>query len=135
MLKVGFVGLGIMGKPMVMNMLKAGIDVTVSDLKQELVDEVVAAGGKSAASVKELAKAKMPYLLFCRQQLSYRTYSRKKTASWPASMQVQSSSIAAPFLLSNPNNAVIWRLPKTAPSSMLLSAAAKKALLMVPWHS
>ena len=50
MLKVGFVGLGIMGKPMVMNMLKAGIDVTVSDLKQELVDEVVAAGGKSAAS-------------------------------------------------------------------------------------
>lgn len=58
MLKVGFVGLGIMGKPMVMNMLKAGIDVTVSDLKQELVDEVVAAGGKSAASVKELAKGK-----------------------------------------------------------------------------
>ena len=31
---IGFIGLGIMGKPMAKNLVKAGYDVTVFDLKQ-----------------------------------------------------------------------------------------------------
>lgn len=54
-MKVGFIGLGIMGKPMSKNMLKAGYDVTVFDLNKSSVEEVVAAGAKEAASIRELA--------------------------------------------------------------------------------
>lgn len=39
---VGFIGLGIMGKPMVKNLLKAGITVRVNDLVESSVDEAAA---------------------------------------------------------------------------------------------
>ena len=55
MRKVGFIGLGIMGKPMVRNLLKAGIEVTVNDINAAAVDEMVAAGAKAAATPKETA--------------------------------------------------------------------------------
>lgn len=55
MKKVGFVGLGIMGKPMVLNLLKAGIDTTVYDINAKAVEALVEAGAKAAASPKELA--------------------------------------------------------------------------------
>lgn len=42
--RVGFIGLGIMGKPMVMNLLKGGCDVMVADLNKEAVAECVKAG-------------------------------------------------------------------------------------------
>ena len=54
-MKIGLIGLGIMGKPMAKNMLKAGYDLTVSDLNKANVDEVVAAGAK-AASYKEIGE-------------------------------------------------------------------------------
>ena len=43
-MKVGFIGLGIMGRPMAKNMLKAGVDLVVTDLNKEAVADVVAAG-------------------------------------------------------------------------------------------
>ena len=43
-MKVGFIGLGIMGRPMAKNLLKAGIELIVSDLNKTAVDDVVAAG-------------------------------------------------------------------------------------------
>ena len=49
-MKVGLIGLGIMGKPMAKNMLKAGYDLTVSDLNKAAVDEVVAAGAKAGTN-------------------------------------------------------------------------------------
>lgn len=49
MKQVGFIGLGIMGKPMVKNLLKAGCDVMVSDLNQTAVDELVEAGATSGS--------------------------------------------------------------------------------------
>ncbi len=55
-MKIGLIGLGIMGKPMAKNMLKAGYDLTVSDLNKPNVDEVVAAGAK-AASNKEIGES------------------------------------------------------------------------------
>ena len=50
MMKIGLIGLGIMGKPMAKNMLKAGYDLTVSDLNKAAVDEIVAAGAKNASN-------------------------------------------------------------------------------------
>jgi 2-hydroxy-3-oxopropionate reductase len=50
MFKVGFIGLGIMGKPMSKNLLKAGYALTVFDLNQAAVEEVVACGAASAAN-------------------------------------------------------------------------------------
>lgn len=50
--KVGFVGLGIMGKPMAKNLLAAGVDLMVNDLNEAAVEEVKAAG----ASVGTLAE-------------------------------------------------------------------------------
>lgn len=49
-LKIGLIGLGIMGKPMAKNMLKAGCDLTVNDLNQAAVEEVVQAGAKAASN-------------------------------------------------------------------------------------
>lgn len=45
--KIGFIGLGIMGKPMAVNLLKAGYELIVSDIDKERVKEVVEAGAKS----------------------------------------------------------------------------------------
>ncbi len=55
-MKVGFIGLGIMGKPMSKNLLKAGYSLVVCDKNQSAVDEVVAAGAQSAVNAKEVAK-------------------------------------------------------------------------------
>lgn len=48
-MKIGFIGLGIMGRPMVKNLLQAGAEVIVSDLNHEAVKDVVAAGGKEGS--------------------------------------------------------------------------------------
>jgi 2-hydroxy-3-oxopropionate reductase len=53
--KIGFIGLGIMGKPMSKNLLKAGYDLTVCDINTEAVSEVVSLGAKSAATPKDVA--------------------------------------------------------------------------------
>lgn len=55
-MKIGFIGLGIMGKPMAKNLLKAGYEVCVNDFKQEAIDELVAAGATSAANNADVAK-------------------------------------------------------------------------------
>jgi len=49
MKKAGFIGLGIMGRPMAKNLLKAGIQLEVFDLNQAAVDELVGLGAVSAA--------------------------------------------------------------------------------------
>ena len=53
--KIGFIGLGIMGKPMSKNLLKAGYDLTVCDINASAVAEVVALGAKAASTPKEVA--------------------------------------------------------------------------------
>ncbi len=54
-MKIGFIGLGIMGKPMCKNLLKAGYELVVCDVFQTAVDEIVAAGAKAATTPKEIA--------------------------------------------------------------------------------
>jgi 2-hydroxy-3-oxopropionate reductase len=55
MKKIGFIGLGIMGKPMAMNLIKAGFALTVYDTRQEPVEEVTAAGAKKGKSSRDVA--------------------------------------------------------------------------------
>src|SRR5437660_3371402 len=52
---IGFIGLGIMGRPMAKNLLKAGHPVVVHSRSQGPVDELVGAGAKRASSAKEVA--------------------------------------------------------------------------------
>ena len=56
MIKVGFIGLGRIGKPMAINILKAGFDLTVYDLRAEPMRELVQHGAKAAYSPKALAE-------------------------------------------------------------------------------
>jgi len=55
MKNIGFIGLGIMGKPMAMNLIKAGYNLTVYDIRPEPVKEVVAAGAKEGKSSRDVA--------------------------------------------------------------------------------
>ena len=57
MTKLGFIGLGIMGKPMAKNLLKAGYELIVYDLVKEAVEELGQAGAQMAGSIAEVAKA------------------------------------------------------------------------------
>ncbi|MCL2618990.1 MAG: NAD(P)-binding domain-containing protein, partial [Defluviitaleaceae bacterium] len=56
-MKIGFIGLGIMGKPMVKNLLKAGHNVLAYDIVAANVKDVADAGATGAASVADVAKA------------------------------------------------------------------------------
>ena len=52
---IGFIGLGIMGRPMARNLLKAGHSLIVHSRSRGPVDEIVKAGAKAAGSPKEVA--------------------------------------------------------------------------------
>lgn len=54
-MKLGFIGLGIMGKPMAKNLLKAGHCLVVTDLLPQPVEELAACGAATAASAREVA--------------------------------------------------------------------------------
>lgn len=55
-MKLGFIGLGIMGKPMAKNLLKAGHELVVYDIVTKNVEDVVQAGAAAANSGKEVAQ-------------------------------------------------------------------------------
>jgi 2-hydroxy-3-oxopropionate reductase len=54
-LTVGYIGLGIMGKPMALNILKAGFPIVVHNRSQSAVDELVSEGAVAANSPAEVA--------------------------------------------------------------------------------
>jgi len=53
---IGFVGLGIMGRPMVKNLIKAGYSVIVYDIVAAAVEEMVSEGASQSPSAAEVAK-------------------------------------------------------------------------------
>ena len=55
MLKVGYIGLGLMGKSMARNILKAGFPLMVHNRSQEAVIELQGEGAQAAATPAELA--------------------------------------------------------------------------------
>ena len=56
-MKIGFIGLGIMGKPMAKNLMKAGHELVVFDIVKENVDYLVECGATAVGSSKEVAEA------------------------------------------------------------------------------
>jgi len=54
--KIGFIGLGIMGKPMAKNLIKAGYSLIVWNRTSSKMRELIELGAKSASSPKEVAK-------------------------------------------------------------------------------
>lgn len=56
MSKIGFIGLGRMGRPMAGNLVKKGFDLLVIDINRAAVDALVAAGAKAAPSIVDIAR-------------------------------------------------------------------------------
>lgn len=54
--RVGYIGLGLMGKPMALNILNADYPLTVHNRSRVAVDELVAAGAEAADTPKEVAE-------------------------------------------------------------------------------
>ncbi|WP_333651627.1 2-hydroxy-3-oxopropionate reductase [Lacrimispora sp.] len=54
-MKIGFIGLGIMGRPMAKNLVKAGHELVVFDYNKEALADLVSCGAAEAASGKEVA--------------------------------------------------------------------------------
>jgi 2-hydroxy-3-oxopropionate reductase len=55
-MKTGFIGLGIMGKPMSKNLLKAGYQLVVYDINREAMKELVAEGAEAGSSPRDVAE-------------------------------------------------------------------------------
>lgn len=55
MVKIGYIGLGVMGKPMAKNLLKAGHQLIVYDVVKEKVDDLVQAGAEPADNCRDAA--------------------------------------------------------------------------------
>jgi 2-hydroxy-3-oxopropionate reductase len=53
--KISFIGLGIMGKPMALNLIKAGYPLTVCDINKEAVEALVRSGASAAATPLDAA--------------------------------------------------------------------------------
>ena len=56
---IGFIGLGLMGRPMAKNLLKAGYPLVVHSRSQAPVDDLVGAGARSATTPAEVARLAM----------------------------------------------------------------------------
>ena len=56
-ISVGFIGLGNMGNPMAVNVLKNGFPMTVFDRNAGAMENLVKAGARAAASAKEVAES------------------------------------------------------------------------------
>ena len=56
MKKIGFIGLGRMGRPMALNLIKNGFDLTVFDIDQNAVNILVDEGAMTVKSVAEIVK-------------------------------------------------------------------------------
>jgi 2-hydroxy-3-oxopropionate reductase len=54
--RIGFIGLGIMGKPMARNLMKAGYDLVVHNRSRDAVDEIAGEGAIPASSPREVAE-------------------------------------------------------------------------------
>ena len=56
-MKIGFIGLGGIGKPMAINIAKSGFDLTVTDLREQPLKELAQHGARIAGNAREVAEA------------------------------------------------------------------------------
>jgi len=62
-MSIGFIGLGMMGDPMARNLLKAGHQLSVYDIKPEAVEKCVALGAVQADSIVDLASCRIVFIM------------------------------------------------------------------------
>jgi 2-hydroxy-3-oxopropionate reductase len=65
MVNLGFIGLGIMGKPMVEHLIKAGNTLNVYDIVKSAVDEMLSKGAVACTSSKEVAQKSDVIFIMC----------------------------------------------------------------------
>lgn len=56
-MKIGFIGLGIMGRPMAKNLVKAGHELYVNDFNKDAIEELVSLGATAVSNAREAAEA------------------------------------------------------------------------------
>jgi 2-hydroxymethylglutarate dehydrogenase len=56
-MKIGFIGIGNMGRPMSMNLIRAGYELMVHDIREEAMEDPIRIGATAAGSPKEVAEA------------------------------------------------------------------------------
>ncbi|QQE80630.1 2-hydroxy-3-oxopropionate reductase [Alicyclobacillus sp. SO9] len=56
-MKIGFIGLGIMGKPMARHLIEDGFETYLFDINRAAVNDLATLGGQASESIEELAKA------------------------------------------------------------------------------
>jgi 3-hydroxyisobutyrate dehydrogenase-like beta-hydroxyacid dehydrogenase len=61
-MRIGFVGLGHMGKPMALNMLKSGAELIVNDVRIESLQEFEKRGAKTTTNLPDIAQANIIFL-------------------------------------------------------------------------
>jgi len=54
--RIGFIGTGIMGRPMALNLLKAGYPLTVHNRTKQKTDQLISNGAKWADTCADVAK-------------------------------------------------------------------------------
>ena len=62
--KIGFIGLGTMGRWMAINLIKAGFPLNFFARRKVVLEEVTAQGGQASPSPRELAQ-QVPWIIFC----------------------------------------------------------------------
>ena len=82
--RIGFIGLGIMGKPMAGHLVKAGHTVTVWNRTASKAADLVKAGARQAASPKEAAAQSDITIVMVADTPTCATSSWGRTASWKA---------------------------------------------------
>ena len=55
-MEIGFIGLGIMGKPMALNLIKAGYNLYVNDINKDAVEELSLKGATPCQSIKDITE-------------------------------------------------------------------------------
>jgi len=102
--RIGFIGLGIMGRGMFQNLLKGGSDLTVWNRTSSRMDELVAAGAKPAQSPADLA-ARCDVVISC---VSDTPDVREVMLAMQALWSQEVASFAGEFVRFEPS----WQWPK-----------------------
>jgi 3-hydroxyisobutyrate dehydrogenase len=95
-MKLGYIGIGLMGKPMVLRLLAAGHEVTVWNRSREKLKPVIEKGAKQAASPAAVANASEMVMMCVTDQRAAEDvlFGRNGVAEGSASLIVDFSSIA-----------------------------------------
>ncbi len=117
MSRIGFIGLGRMGRPMAINMVKKGFDLVVLDINPEAVAALVAVGARAGTSVADVARQ-----------------SEIIVTMLPSSVEVEQVALGADGIFANARKgAVLMDMSTIDPlaTDRLAAAALKHGLTMV----